>query len=156
VSAGLVEERKIRKAVRFHSEKIERFIHIILSHSIFALHADEIEKALEHDREESDHARHIYPSVMEKVCADGVRWGPTIASLFARANETKLNALYVDIVSNKAVLPAVVVGRELYEHISRFLNLFLPGFEIILDEDDATFGRVAAQIDPDFRYVLKP
>ncbi len=156
VSAGLVEERKIQKVLKLHPEKLGRFVHILMPHVILGLHANEIDEAIEHDKGEPDHANHIYPVVMDKMREDGIKWGPTIASLFATANETKLNGLYVDIASNKIVVPKEAIGRELYEQISWFLNTFLPGFEIILNEDDATFRRVAERLDPEFRYILNP
>ncbi len=156
VSAGLVTEKDVQRVVTIHSEKIARFVHIIVSPSISSLHADEIEKAIEHDKGEPDHAKHIYLDVMRKVHKDAVKYVPTITAIFARANDAKLNALYVDIVGNRVVVPTDVVGHKEFDAISWFLNTFVRGFEIILNEDDTTFSRVAASLDPEFRYILKP
>ena len=156
VSAGLVDAELIQHAVRDHSEKIARFAHIIVISSYESFHADEILRALEHDKGESDPAKHVYLDVMRETSKNFGHWSSSVTPIFTKAHKAKLSALYVDIIGNNTVVPTEVVRRKDFNQIFNFLNSFLRGFEIILSEDDTTFNRVAQHLDPDFRYILKP
>lgn len=151
----IVDETTVRGMIRSHPEKVSRFVHILIEQCFMALHGEEIMKALDHDAGH-DHIDHIYIEVLAKATADFRSWIPPITSLFSDANSKKINSLYVDVQDSKLRTPEDAVDPEEFKRLSWFLNAFLPGFEIILDEDDSRFRRVAERMDPEFRYIFKP
>jgi AbiV family abortive infection protein len=154
VSTGLATEVDIRNALARHSEKITRFVHLIIVPYLLSSHIEEIKKVREHDKSEPDHEKHLYPTLMEEILGETSK-RTEVASLFFNAQELKMKSLYVDMKGQTLIVPTEKIGQKEFDRIFGFLNAGLRGFEVILNEDDNDFRKMAEWFDPEFRYILK-
>jgi AbiV family abortive infection protein len=154
VSTGLAKEADIRKALVRHSEKITRFVHLIIVPYLLSTNTEEIKKAKEHDKSELDHAKHLYPKLMEEILGETSK-RDEVVSIFSNAQELKMKSFYVDMKGQTLIVPTETIGKGEFDRIFGFLNGGLRGFEVVLGEDDEDFREIAGWFDPEFRYILK-
>src|SRR2546426_3281789 len=154
VSTGLASEEDIRKALVKHSEKISRFVHLIITPYLLSTRTEDIRQAREHDDSEPDHSKHLYPTVIAEILSRASH-RDEITSIFAEAQDLKMKSLYVDVRERKLIIPDEEIVQTQFERVFGFLNAGLRGFEVILNETDENFHEVARWLDPELRYVLK-
>jgi len=156
VSAKLVGKHKVREIARIHSEKIERFIHIVVSPYIIAHHPEYLE-ALHQDSKEPDHAKHVFPDVASKIALDTPRLIGRMMAIFRHAEERKLDALYVEVRGGRLVIPKDAIGERQYREIEDFVRRSIFGFEIFLGANrNQRFRKVMENLDPGLMNILAP
>jgi hypothetical protein len=125
-----------------------------LGSSIWDSRYREFLNALEHDKLEKDHFKHLGVEALKrffefwKYSDDVNKITDKHLELFRDADKLKLEAIYVDIVENRVVSPIDVISRDRCEGILSFLNNYEHGFEIILNETDEQFKEVVKTLDP--------
>jgi AbiV family abortive infection protein len=149
-SAGIIEDKDFNIDIRNHEEKLFHITHLLLFYYIsFAKH-ERLLKAIEHDKNEKDHSKHITIQAIEKYFTDSREEKELIdkyLSIFNNMHKLKLKALYVDIQKNKVIKPNEIIDKERSYEIIDLLG-FLNGFDIVLGESDEHFKNVVKLIDP--------
>lgn len=156
-ASGIVTETNVEVALRkrtSHEDKIFHGIHLLVLPTVDYLQRKNLLAAVDRDKTEPDHSKHIAPAVVEewfplpspKKRAEALTF---LFSLVDRAHEKKLKALYVDIEGNRVVTPELEVNPDQTRELVGFLAAYLEGFDIILSEEPDHFKRLAALADPD-------
>lgn len=156
VSAGLVNESQVRKVVASHSEKIFRFLHIIITPYEFSLHAEAIGETIEHDKKSPDHADHEFGGLMMKIARDSALISRLTAT-FGKADRRKMNALYVDVRGDRVIIPKDTITRKDYLQIEDLLTPSILGFRRVLRiKGDTDFRKIVEFLDPGFKNIFGP
>lgn len=157
VSAGLIGNRKVSKIVLIHSEKIERFIHIIVAPFVISQHWQEFYGAIQHDKNEPDHANHIFPKAVDEIGKDVPHLVEILMAIFKHAHKRKLDSLYVEVRGKELIIPKEKVGEKDYRRIEVFLRNSIFGFEIFLGPDkNLEFRKTVETLDPGLENIFAP
>lgn len=151
VSAGLIEDRDFNRDIRNHEEKLFHVIHLLLIHYISFAKNERLFKAIEHDKNEKDHSKHIAVEALKKYFTTDPEEEKELMDkylgIFNDMHNVKLKALYVDIQKDKIIKPKEVIDKERSYEIIDLLG-FLNGFDIVLSESDEQFKNMVKFIDP--------
>ena len=151
ISAGLIEDRDFNRDIRNHEEKLFHVVHLLLMHYISFAKNEKLFKAIEHDKNEKDHSKHIAVEALKKSFTADPEEEKELMDKYLRIfndiHNVKLKALYVDIQKDKVILPNEVIDKERSYEIIDLLG-FVNGFDIILGESDEHFKNTVKFIDP--------
>lgn len=136
VSLEILQEDEISKLVKEHEEKIRQSGDLMALAWLFSEHLDEINKAIEHDKNYPDHKDHIFNDVLGKLIPDSAR---IVVKNILKAQNLKLDSLYVHVQENNIINPRDVIGRkkcdELFSLIGRTIGMLN-----FLKKDDEIFA----------------